>query len=156
LPYLLVRVANRVLPMRGRSWNWELHPEATDDNRIFLLTQYGPSLDSKERPVWLRGQRGLSMMRIGQIEELRKRFQSLNQTLRRDIGDKPPIRRDESVPDPCPDLLERLDNLKEQRVNQTAHMILAEALGVRLAKPPADKPALKADRDQHGVYERIL
>ncbi len=156
LPDLLVRLANRVLPMRGCSWSWEPHPEATNDNRVFLLTQNGPSLDTKERPVWLRGQRGLSMERIGQIEDLRKRFQSLNQTLRRDIGGKPPIRRDESVPDPCPDLLEKLDNLKKQRVNQTAHMILAEALGVRLTKPPANKAVLKADRDQHGVYEKTL
>lgn len=155
-PRLLVRVANRVLPLRGRSWHWEKHSLATDENLIHQLTQRGPSLDSKERPVWLRGQRGLSLERIEQIEELRKRFQSLNQTLRRKIGGKPPIRRDESVPDPCPDLLDKLDNLKEQRVNQTAHMILAEALGLRLAPPPANKKALRQERDQHGVYEKIL
>jgi hypothetical protein len=112
-------------------------------------------LDSAEKPVWLRGQRGLSLERIEQIEELRKRFQSLNQTLRRKTGGRPPIRRDESVPDPCPDLLGKLDNLKEQRVNQTAHMILAEALGLRLAPPPANKKALREQRDQHGVYAKI-
>jgi len=155
-PKLLVRVANRVLPLRGRSWHWEKHSLATDENLIHQLNQRGPSLDSKERPVWLRGQRGLSLERIEQIDELRKRFQSLNQTLRRKIGGKPPIRRDESVPDPCPDLLDKLDNLKEQRVNQTAHMILAEALGLRLAPPPANKKALRQERDQHGVYARIL
>lgn len=155
LPELLVRLANRVLPLRGRSWSWDAHPEATKENRIFLLSQNGPALDSKDRPTWLRGQRGLSMERIGQIEELRKRFQSLNQTLRRDIGGKPPIRRDERVPDPCPDLLDKLDRIKEQRVNQTAHMILAQALGVRLAAPPSNKAALKSERDQHGVYEKF-
>lgn len=153
---LLVHIANRVLPLRGRSWHWKKHPAATDENLIHQLTQDGPKLDSKERPVWLRGQRGLSLERIEQIEELRRRFQSLNQTLRRQIGGKPPIRRDESVPDPCPDLLEKLDNLKEQRVNQTAHMILAEALGLRLAPPPANKKLLRRERDQHGVYEKIL
>jgi hypothetical protein len=155
-PTLLVRIANRVLPLRGRSWHWDKHRLATDENPIHQLTQGGPSLDSKEHPVWLRGQRGLSLERIEQIEELRKRFQSLNQTLRRKVGGKPPIRRDESVPDPCPDLLEKLDNLKEQRVNQTAHMILAEALGLRLAPPPADKKKLRQEKDQHGVYEKIL
>lgn len=154
LPGLLVHLANRILPLRGRSWNWDMHPEATEGNRIFLLSQKGPALDSKDSPAWLRGQRGLSMERIEQIAELRKRFQSLNQTLRRDIGGKPPIRRDESVPDPCPDLLDKLDRIKGQRVNQTAHMILAEALGVRLAAPPSNKASLKAERDQHGVYER--
>lgn len=155
LPDLMVRLAKRILPLRGRSWKWESHPQASNNNRIYLLTQNGPSLDSKESPVWLRGQRGLSMKRIEQIEELRKRFQSLNQTLRRDIGDKPPLRRDESIPDPCPDLLVKLDNLKEQRVNQTAHMILAESLGVRLAEPPRNKPILKAERDQHGIYKKF-
>jgi hypothetical protein len=155
-PDLLVRIANRILPLRGRSWHWEMHPSATEKNILYHLTQNGPSLDSKEKPVWLRGQRGLSLERIEQIEELRKRFQSLNQTIRREIGGKPPSRRDESVPDPCPDLLDKLDNLKEQRVNQTAHMILAEALGVRLAPPAGDKKKLRDLRDQHGIYEKIL
>jgi hypothetical protein len=166
LPGLLVQLANRILPLHGRSWNWEAHPDATKDNRISVLTQKGASLDSKERPVWLRGQRGLSMKRIELIEELRRRFQSLNQTIRRHFAlaqyltkewDKKRVGEwlKQEVPDPCPDLLEKLDNLKEQRVNQTAHMIMAEALGVRLAKPPANKAALKEERDQHGVYEKF-
>lgn len=155
-PTLLSRIANRVLPLRGRSWCWDKHPSSTKGNTLHHLNQNGPNLDSKQKPVWLRGQRGLSMERIEQIEELRKRFQSLNQMLRRNIGDKPPIRRDESVPDPCPDLLNKLDNIKEQRVNQTAHMILAEALGLRLAPPPTDKKALRQQKDQHGVYEKTL
>jgi hypothetical protein len=155
-PGLLVRIANRILPLRGRSWHWEKHPASKEENTLHHLTQKGPKLDTKERPVWLRGQRGLSLERIEQVEELRKRFQSLNQTLRREVGGKPPIRRDESVPDPCRDLLDKLDNLKEQRVNQTAHMILAEALGLRLATPPADKKALRQQRDQHGSYGKIL
>jgi len=155
-PRLLVRIANRILPLRGRSWRWEKHSRATDENPLHHLTQNGPKLDTPERPVWLRGQRGLSFERIEQLEELRKRCQSLNQALRRNIGGEPPIRRDESVPDPCPDLLEKLDNLKEQRVNQTAHLILAEALGLRLAPPPPNKSELRAERDQHGVYEKLL
>lgn len=153
---ILVRIANRILPLRGRSWMWERHPQATEKNQLHYLTQNGPNLDSAQSPVWIRGQRGLSMKRIEQVEELRKRFQSLNQILRREIGGKPPIRRDESVPDPCPDLLEKLDNIKEQRINQTAHMILAEALGLRLAPPPPDKKKLRKEKDLHGVYEKIL
>lgn len=153
---LLVRIANRILPLRERSWRLETHPASTDKNILHHLTQSGPSLDSKEKPVWLRGQRGLSLKRIEQIEDLRKRFQSLNQMLRREIGGKPPLRRDESAPDPCPDLLKKLDHLKEQRINQTAHLILAEALGLCLAPPPSDKPALRHEKDQHGIYEKIL
>jgi len=153
-PALVERIAQRVLPLRGRSWKWEPHPAATAANPLHRLTQDGPSLDSKDKPIWLRGQRGLSLERIEQVEELRKRFQSLNQLLRRKIGGPPPIRRDESVPDPCPDLLEKLENLKEQRVNQTAHMILAAALGLRLAPPAPDKQALRQEKDVHGAYEK--
>ena len=151
LPGLFESLANRILPLRGRSWKWEKHPVATNENRVGLLTQNGAALPD----IRLRGQRGLSLERIEQIEELRRRFQSLNQTLRRDIAGKPPIRRDEAVPDPCPDLLEKLDRTKKQRVNQTAHMILAEALGVRLTKPPTNKATLREERDQHGFYEKF-
>lgn len=155
-PDILMRIANRVLPLRGRSWRWERHPSSTPGNTLHHLIQSGPPLDSGKRPVWLRGQRGLSLRRIEQIEELRKRFQSLNQSLRREVGGKAPIRRDEAVPDTCPDLLEKLSNLKEQRINQTAHLILAEALGLRLAPPAPDKKALRQRQDQHGAYEKIL
>jgi hypothetical protein len=154
-PELLVRVANRILPLRGRSWHWEKHPAGTEQEPGCHLTQNGPNLNCKERPVWLRGQRGLSLERIAQIEELQKRFLALHQATRRKIGSKPVICRDESAPDPSPDLREKLANLKEQRVNQTAHMILAEALGLRLAQPPADKKVLHQRQDQHGVYEKI-
>jgi hypothetical protein len=147
LPGLLVSVANRCLPLRKHSWHWGKHPQKFD---CFLLGMTGPEASD----VKLRGQRGLSLERIEQIEELRKRFQSLNQTLRRQPGEPPLKRRDDSIPDPCPHLLEKLDRTKRQRVNQTAHMILAEALGVRLAKPPANKAALRVERDQHGVYEK--
>ena len=148
LPGLLVKIANRVLPLRGRSWRWEAHPAKL---KCHLLDQYGAAREE----VLLRGQRGLSLERIEQIEELRKRFQSLNQSLRREIGGKAPTRRDDSIPDPCPDLLEKLDRLKTQRVNQTAHMILAQALGVRLRTPGAEKSRLHAERDQHGEYEKF-
>ena len=151
LPGLLESLANRILPLHGRSWRWEKHPLATNQNRVYWLTQNGNALPN----VRARGQRGLSLERIEQIEELRRRFQSLNQTLRRDIAGKPPIRRDEAVPEPCPDLLEKLDQIKEQRINQTAHMILAEALGVKLTKPPANKADLRQECDQHGVYEKV-
>jgi hypothetical protein len=147
-PPLLVQIANRVLPLRGRSWCWRANPAKPDCG---LLDQTGP----KREDVHLRGQRGLSMERIEQIEELRKRFQSLNQSQRRTPGGPAPKRRDDSIPDPCPDLLEKLDRLRSQRINQTAHMILAQALGVRLRTPTADKARLRAERDQHGQYEKF-
>ena len=155
-PNLLENIANRICPLRRGSWQWELHPKATEENPIYWLIRTGPPIGREEKPAWLRGQRGLSFKRIEQIEELRKRCQTLNQALRRTIGAKPPLRRDESVPDACPDLLEKLKHIKKQRINQTAHMILAESLGLKLATPPDNKRELRHKRDQHGVYNKIL
>src|SRR5579885_3672663 len=109
-----------------------------------------------EEEKWLAGQRGLSIERIEQFEELRKRCQSLNQMLRRDIGCAPKASRDESIPDPCPTILGKLDEIKEQRRNQTAHMILTQALGLTLEKPTEPKDHAEAQlrqaKDTHGEY----
>src|SRR5690606_18252654 len=109
-------------------------------------------LKSDPRPKLLAGQRGLSFQRITQLENLRQRCQSLNRALQHVHGKQ--LERKKDLPDPCPDLLDRLDNLKKQRVNQTAHLILAQALGVRL-KPHTSDAATRAKRDIHGEYERI-
>jgi len=152
LPGLLVNLANRVLPLRERVWMWGPHPD--EEARTLGCGLLGMESKPSHKPM-IRGQRGLSLERIDQIEELRRRFQSLNQSLRRKLGGEAPARRDEKIPDPCPQLLEKLDRLKTQRVNQTAHMILAEALGVRLRAPGSDKARLRAERDQHGQYVRF-
>ena len=47
-----------------------------------------------------------------------------------------------------------MEALKEQRVNQTAHLILAQALGVRL-RPHTTSAAEREKHDIHGEYERI-
>jgi IS605 OrfB family transposase len=149
LPQAFCALADRILPLRGRRWHWKQHPDRPD---CHLLTQVE---DASTSHVWLRGQRGLSFARLEQLEELRKRFQSLNQLMRRLPGRPPNKRRDESVPDPCPDILDKLDRTKEQRVNQTAHMILAEALGLALEPPPPNKADEKRARDLHGVYRQV-
>lgn len=159
---LLVRIANRVLPLRGRSWKWERVEDREKEGRLHGLEQSGPKIEG----VLLQGQRGLSIMRIEQIEELRRRVQSFNQAERRhhaveqvEKGEcltdaaKAWIRRD--FTDPCADLLDKLDEMKTQRVNQSAHLILAQVLGVKLTKPPANKKQLREERDQHGVYEKF-
>ena len=97
------------------------------------------------------------MKRVEQIEELRCRFQSLNQTQRRKPGDPPLSRskmREDPVPDPCPDLLKKLEEIKKQRVNQTAHLILAKALGVQLKAPSLSEEERK-QKDIHGEYEKV-
>ncbi len=145
LPDILVSIANRILPLRGRSWKWERHPQNTDYG---ILTQNG----SAPKNVLVCGQRGLSMSRLEQLTELRKRFQSMNHLLRRKTSEDFIISRDESIPDCCPDILEKLDRIKEERINQTAHMIIAKALGLRLSKPSENSKGNIGDH--HGSYER--
>jgi hypothetical protein len=96
------------------------------------------------------------MARIEQLSELRRRWQSLNQSLRRQIGDKPLTAsqlRNDPIPDPCPDILTKLENIREQRVNQTAHLILAHALGLKLRTPQMSRESRRLT-DTHGEYEK--
>jgi hypothetical protein len=146
----LLKLTARVLPLRGRSWEWVIHPDKPD---CHLLRQTAEGTGPER--VKLRGQRGLSMARIEEISELRRRWQSLNQSLRRQIGDKPLTAsemRNDPIPDPCPDILTKLENIRKQRVNQTAHLILAQALGLKLRAPQMSTNRREIT-DTHGEYE---
>lgn len=147
----VVILANRIIPLRGRRWEWEQR----EDRINWVLRQNGIVLDG-EKPK-IRGQRGMSIMRIEQIEELRRRIQSLNRSLQRRPGEKARMGRPSAgmeLPDPCPEIAIKLESLKEQRTNQTAHLILAEALGVQL-KSHSLAPEERKARDVHGEYEPI-
>jgi hypothetical protein len=146
----LLLLTDRIIPLLGRRWEWVQHPEKED---CHLLRQTAHGTD--ERKTKLRGQRGLSMARIEQLSELRRRWQSLNQSLRRQIGEKPLTAsemRNQPIPDPCPDVLTKLENIREQRVNQTAHLILAQALGLKLREPQMSAKS-RVITDTHGEYE---
>ncbi len=148
----LLRLTGRILPLRRSVWEWVPHPEKPD---CHLLRQT-PEGTGQEKAK-LRGQRGLSMARIEQLSELRRRWQSLNQSLRRRIGEKPLTAsemRNDPIPDPCPDILNKLENIREQRVNQTAHLILAQALGLRLRQPEISAKSRRV-ADIHGEYELV-
>lgn len=150
IPRELERVANRIQPLRARRWEWVLRDGA---NHFLHQTEHGTDEGKKH----LAGQRGLSIERIEQLEGLRQRCQSLNRALRQTPGQPANLgksKRGIELPDPCPDLLDRLDALKEQRVNQTAHLILAQALGVRLRAHAVDETTRGA-QDIHGEYEPI-
>ena len=86
----------RVLPLCGRTWEWVAHPDKPDCH-LLRQTQDGTGPEKAK----LRGQRGLSMARIEQISELRRRWQSLNQSLRRELGQKP-LTASEMRNDPIP------------------------------------------------------
>lgn len=163
-------LANRCVPTRKNSWMWKISGEDKDGKPLHSLVQAGAPLrhvlmtmpNGKEQEVtWIRGQRGLSASRIEQIETLRRVLQSVNHLQRRKIGELPKrhARGDKgapSLPDCCPKLLSKLDELKEQRVNQLAHQILALALGVQLKREGPTKNAdQRTSSDIHGEYERI-
>lgn len=147
----LVQIASRVVPLRGRNWEWVKRW----DEPGYVLRQTERGSDPSKTKI--AGQRGLSMERIEQIEDLRKRCQSLNKALQHSPGEKPVLgfrTKGRAAADPCPDLLEKLDHLREQRVNQTAHLILAEALGVQL-RPHRKTKVERTAKDIHGEYEKV-
>lgn len=152
---LLEELANRVVPLREQRWAWIPRPDSPGQPWRQLVRVSAPT-DEFSAPTKLAGQRGLSLSRVEQLEVLRRRFLSLNRFLEFTPGlQNPRAKRGERVPpEPCADLLEKIDRLKDQRINQTAHLILAEALGVRLrvhTAPTADRIA----GDVHGEYEPI-
>lgn len=148
----LLRIADRIQPLRGRRWEWALRD---DGSHCYFLRQ--THCDTDPRPKLLAGQRGLSMERIEQLESLRQRCQSLNRALLQTPGQPAKLGRSKrgiELPDPCPELLDRLETLKEQRVNQTAHLILAQALGVRL-RSHTQSADMRERHDIHGEYEKF-
>jgi IS605 OrfB family transposase len=109
--------------------------------------------------------RGLSLKRLEQVLNLRQRCQSfakledrfVNQFAKGNWNPPPLMRRDEAE-DPCALLLDKSNELRYQRVDQIAHLILAEALGMELKNPAevADKAGRKSEVDLHGEYKPRL
>ena len=152
LPEVATDVTNLILPRKHGKWQWveASMPGYICSGRIELHDE-----DTPLRHIYHRG--GLSIARLSQLEELRHALQSLNRVLWAVPGVKSPFgseSRDIPVADPCPDLLVKIDNIREQRVNKIAHDIVAQALGVRLVQSPAAKNPDGRDI-VHGVYEKI-
>jgi IS605 OrfB family transposase len=145
-------IANRILPLRGRKWEWAARDDRPDC-RVLRETETGTDTEDKK----LRGQRGLSLKRIQQLAELRRRCQSLNRSLQHIPGKRSQngaSRRGIELPDPCPDILTKTDHIKEQRIHQLAHDILAQALGLKLRVHQIDA-SKRNEQDRHGEYEQI-
>ena len=153
LPKLLLQITERILPLRGRHWELVYR---NGQYGGFELSQTIPSASEPRR--WICGQRGLSFARLEQLETLRKNFQSLNRICMDKPGSKRKTSRELrgiSIPDCCPDVLNRLDELKTQRVNQTANLILAHALGMRRRAHDLSTRQCRIEDNIHGEYERI-
>ncbi len=158
LPRLLGRVADWILPLKQKGWVWQSHPNCPQSWILSPRSQGG-----QPTPPRCRGQRGLSLAHLEQLEELRRRCQSLNRLLLQSPTEKPgerPALRNRPVPNPCPEMLRRLEQLRTDRVNQTAHLILVEALGLRLKRgitsaAGAGQRLARRPEHRHGSYEVI-
>lgn len=151
----LTAIANRVVPLRDRSWRWEKFKSASNGGLHGKLRDTGLRLT--ESMTWIRGQRGLSLARIEQVENLRRLFLRYNRSFDREAGKPAKFGHEDRgrrSGEPCQLLLDKLDRMKEQRVNQTAHLILANALGLRLKTHDIDR-ATRVAKDIHGEYEKI-
>jgi IS605 OrfB family transposase len=149
---LLIQIANRTVPLRKKQcWQWKQNGGNSPYGQLVIV-----DVDINHSPH-TRGQRGLSMSRIEQLDGLRKLFLRFNRALDKTPGTPATFGyadRGRESGEPCPQLLEKIDALKEQRVNQTAHLILAQALGLRL-KASSLSPQEREKNDIHGEYEKI-
>jgi IS605 OrfB family transposase len=150
LEQVLINLANRAVPVRHKLWVWRMRGGDCPYGDL-VLEEYRDAMPK------IRGQRGLSMKRLEQLENLRKVFLRYNRALDRKAGEPAKFGRGDAgreSGEPCQELLDKIDRMKEQRVNQTAHLILAQALGVRLKghSMPEDE---RRRRDIHGEYEKI-
>lgn len=162
---LVVVIANRVLP--HRRYNWAIEKGSEEELTGVEGGKYHPYTlvrkkrsqeervkDTNKTAKKIRGQRGLSAARIEQLENLRRRMSSLQRELNRAPGAEMTIGEGKFVgalKEPAPEILEKLDHLKEERVKQTAHLILAQALGLRLRT----EKTVNREGYIHGEYEKI-
>lgn len=153
LPRVATDVANLILPRKHGQWKWVA---ASCPGHVCAgALELERGVHHIHRHVHHRG--GLSVARLSQLEELRSKLQSLNRVLWNTPGEEVPFGsnlRGLPVSDPCPALLTKIEKVREQRVNQIAHEITAQALGVRLVKSRSHKNTNGMDI-LHGEYERI-
>ncbi len=147
------QTADLLVPLRHGFWKWTESVAQTNERpACYELKQVSkPKGEAAKRN---RDQGGLSVARIDRITGFRKILLSFNRLCGLEPGKKPPSGREmraQPMPDPCPALSDKLDAMKEQRVNQTAHLILAEALGLEL-KPHTSSKQERRARDIHGEY----
>lgn len=148
----LLSITNRTAPLKKHQWNWQERNDGTPYGELF----WAENPDGKQTPR-IYGQRGLSMARLESIERLRTLFLRYNRSLDKTPGEpaKVGFGFTHDSGEPAALLLEKMDNLRDQRVNQTAHLILAAALGLRLKAHAPDTKDERVAKDIHGEYEII-
>jgi IS605 OrfB family transposase len=163
---LLAQIADLAWPLRDKVWHWQSHRIDLAGKPIpskLLRVQKNSAIKGK-----IIGQGGLNMIRIELLQRLRRNCHSLARHEARfalgripgAVGVEPPIFERGQAGEPCQDLLDKINELRDQRVDQAASLILAEALGLELQNPSEvsidglRKWQLKSDRDVHGRYQR--
>lgn len=155
LPRMAEAITQGLLPRRKGAWVWE---SRRTEGMIGagIMKPAGKETYGKEHYLYRMG--GLSVARLAQLEEWRRCLQSMSRLLAVIPGQKPLVGRASrgvAVQDPCPDILRKIENMRTERVNEIAHAIAAQALGVRLVQP-ARKGKNSDGKDVfHGEYERI-
>lgn len=161
---LIAEVARFVWPLQEKKWKWNCCT-ITKEGKIeqSFLERDENSIEPKR---FIHGMRGLSMKRVRLMQDFRQCCQSVAKLERRfytddDHGLEPsPVRPGDRVHEPARVFLDKINELRQQRVNQTAHMILAEALGLEMMNPAKveidgkTKWQLKSERDLHGRYKQ--
>ncbi|MBE7495489.1 MAG: type V CRISPR-associated protein Cas12b [Verrucomicrobiaceae bacterium] len=163
----IAEAAQFVWPLRDKDWVWHRcrydGPRGELSEQAFLERDEQSSVKEKRH---IRGMRGLNMRRIEVLQDFRRCLQSLAKIERRyrqpgtDHGLEPSkVELGDTVHEPAQAFLDNINELRDQRVFQTAHLILAEALGLQLMNPgkvmidEKNKKELKSERDLHGRYE---
>jgi len=159
---LISRVAHFVWPLIKKRWNWQPCGKEKGGKQSVLECVADETAEDQN----ITGMRGLNMRRVELLQEFRRCCQSLAKLERRRYQDSngglepSPVRERDEVHEPAPAWIDKVNELREQRVNQTAHLILAEALGVDLMNPDEveidglKKAVLKTERDVHGRYKK--
>lgn len=153
LPEYAELVTSLILPRKHGTWKWipEQRQGWQGSGKMRLSEDGG----LPHRPVFHRG--GLSVDRLTQLETLRQLLLSMGKVLSFIPGEPVTFGRrlkDAKVIDPCLEILEKIENMREQRVNLIAHDIVAQALGVRLKSSRPHKNSGGLDVI-HGEYARI-
>lgn len=153
LPKIAEVVTNSILPLEKGEWCW-VHQSRPNYIGSGVMQRHHEEAKRKKKRFF-KG--GLSVNRIEILEDLRQSLQSMNRQLHYQLGEEVPFgsaSRQLKVIDPCPDILQKIENIRETRVNQIAHDIVAQALGVKLIGDKENKNDAGKDI-HHGTYERI-
>lgn len=155
LPRMAEEITQLLLPRRRGKWVWR---ESRCEGRIGsgIMGTEGDETYGKGHYLYRMG--GLSIARLTQLEEWRRCLQSLSRLLFVSPVESPMAgRATRGIPvqDPCPSILRKIEHVRNTRVNEIAHAIAAQALGVRLVQPARKNKNADGKDVWHGEYERI-